>query len=109
MKLPFKIHDGKKYRPCTYEDLFIIVTWGLDYTIHGKRKYLISRKMPNYTLVDMYNALTKLRDLNSIYSPLNYLTMVSFLESRIGHIKCKELHKWKANGMVRLIVQMEIG
>jgi hypothetical protein len=56
----------------------------------------------------MYNALTKLRDSKSVYAPVNYLTMVSFLESRIGRIRCKELHEWRKNPMVRLIVKFEV-
>ncbi len=107
MRLPFNIYDGKKTRACTYEDLFIIVEFALDATVytHEKEWLIFNKKLYGMgTLMLLYASIKALKQANH---GLYYSSLVVVDSTRIARVKCKDLHKWKDNSLVRLMMQLE--
>ena len=105
MRLPFTVYDGKKKRPCTYEDLFIIVECGLDAEVFSKEKeyWFFNKKLYGMgTIVLLYASIKSMKQTNLAYSSLMVVD-----SSRIHSIKCKDLHKWMGNPMIKLIMLLE--
>ena len=106
-KLPFKVNDGKTTRPCTYEDLRYIMEFMLPFTLYSKHrrfKILWRDVLDNDILIVMYACLKAFSETRPIL-PYSYLGSISFIDrSRIGVIKCKELHKWKNNKYAKLML-----
>lgn len=108
-KLPFKIYDGKTTRICTYEDLWIMIEFMLPYSAYSKKRrfYLWREEMNSDMVLVIYACLKALKD-TAVLLPHNYMSTVSFVDrSRIGVIKCKELHLWKNNKLAKLMMAME--
>lgn len=109
MKLPFTIYDGKKTRSCTYEDLFVIVEFNLDASVYSRETSffgLAYKKLYGMgSVVLLYASVKAVLQANQGLPWGHALTIVD--STRISRIKCKELHKWKNNTMVRLLMQLE--
>lgn len=108
MTLPFTVHDGKKSRPCTYEDLFIIVEFGLDATVYSRDTEWWGMKHKTYygmgTLILLYASIKAILQSNNKL-PYSSLTVVD--STRIHRIKCPLLHTLVNKKLIRLIMQIE--
>lgn len=110
MRLPFTIYDGKKSQVCTYEDLFIIVELGLDATVYSREtEWFGFRHKKHYgmgTLILLYASIKAIHQ-NANYLPHGYISAVD--STRIFSITCRDLHKWRNNPFIKLMMQMEDG
>jgi hypothetical protein len=112
MKMPFKVYDGKKTRHCDFTDLFIIVTFGLDFTLYQKRSLygipIMDKKLPDNVVYVLFAAVKAIREMNRMY-PVSYLNIVHIIHHhQISKLYCKELYEWKKNRLIRLIVKLEL-
>jgi hypothetical protein len=109
MRLPFTIYDGKKSQVCTYEDLFIIVEFNLDATVYSREtEWFGLRHKKHYgmgTLILLYASIKAVMQNNYGLPWGHAITVVD--STRIFSITCKDLHKWRGNPMVRLMMQLE--
>lgn len=112
MKMPFKVFDGKKTRICDFTDLYIIATFGLDFTMYQKRS-MYGIPMPDKELSDailfiLFAAIKAIKEMSRMY-PVSYLSVVHIINHhQISKLRCKELHEWRKNRLIRLIVSLEI-
>lgn len=107
MNLPFRVDDGKRTRTCTFSDLWVIIQFGLTFKIYSKRKFFRRKQIQNDYLHGMYTSINAIR-MNKIYLSIPQTNYISII-TEISLIKCEELHKWKQNSMVKLIMSFEIG
>lgn len=108
-RLPFNVYDGKVTRQCTYEDLWLINEFMLPYKVYSKHRewYLMRKEIGPEVLVVIYACLKAFRDVETVL-PYNYVGAVTYVDrSRIGVVKCKELHLWKDNKLAKLMMAME--
>lgn len=82
----------------------------LPYTLHSKYRkwgWLWREPIEASVLIVLYACLKALKDAQHNL-PHNYLHSVAFVDnSHIAVIRCEELHKWKSNILVRLMMEME--
>lgn len=93
MTLPIKIHDGKIIRDLTFEDLFAIITFELDYTIKYKGLLPFKRRVKdlNGALHGLFHMCKQSYKFRGYYINIEIQIYCKFCDMKC--IYCEELHK----------------
>lgn len=103
MKLPFKVHDGTTKRSSDLKDLTIMCELNLDFTVYSTEKYwfFFRREIHPDIVFIVYSAVRAINKRATL-SPL--MTTAVINSYQIHRIVCKDLHKWKDNSLLNMMI-----
>ncbi len=102
--LPFDIHDGRITRRCEYTDLLIIVKLGLLFTVYSKERkwYFWRHELELEKLHFVYIDITTWYETRDTW----FLTLAQHDSIGISHVVCSDLHKWKENTLLKIVLEL---
>lgn len=110
--LSFKINDGKKWRQCTYDDLWIIIELKLHADVYSNTRRWFGLRRVKYSssriLVYVYAATKAVIMQNKGSLPSAWINAISIIDyARIHSVVCKDLHKYTNSGIVDIIMEYD--
>jgi hypothetical protein len=106
LKLPFELNDGATKRLCTYDDLYVIVTFDLDFEVYTKG-FLKDVKRTKDLLYILYRATEALVQMNNANTfPVSYYDILMVVDYHsVSMVECLKLNEWLAKPMIKLAVK----